>query len=80
MFDSELFDSRYIVYRRDRESSCFHAGKEDGGVLVAVLNSHKSFRLSNLESNCEDLWICIEPKAKTSEALYICTAYLPPPI
>ncbi|CAB3251213.1 unnamed protein product [Arctia plantaginis] len=43
VLSTELFDDRYVVYRRDRESSGFHPGKEGGGVLVAV-----SRRLRNL--------------------------------
>lgn len=55
VFDSELFDSRYVVYRRDRESSGFHSKKDGGGVLVAVSARFQSVRLKSLESKCEDL-------------------------
>ncbi|CAH2096629.1 unnamed protein product [Euphydryas editha] len=53
--DEELFDNRYTVYRRDRETTGFHPEKEGGGVLVAVSNRFHSTRLSKSESHCEDL-------------------------
>lgn len=82
IFDSELFDNRYLVYRRDRETSGFHPKKDGGGVLVAVSTNFASRRLPLYESKCEDLWISIDVKSKDGrlETLLICAAYLPPPI
>lgn len=80
--DNELFDSRYIVYRRDRESSGFHTKKEGGGVLVAVSKRLKSFRLFSYESDCEDLWVKVEVQDTKGKInyLYICGVYMPPPV
>lgn len=36
ILSSELFDDRFVVYRRDRETSNFRIKKEGGGVLIAV--------------------------------------------
>lgn len=82
VYDSELLDPRYVAYRRDRENSGFHSHKEGGGVLIAVSVKFHSTRLSNLESNCEDLWISIDVRNSDSkmEKLFICSVYLPPPI
>lgn len=82
VFDSELFDNRYVVYRRDRETTGFHSKKNGGGVCIAVSRRFNSRRLQNLESKCEDLWVCTEcykGQGKT-EQLYLCAVYLPPPI
>lgn len=80
--DNELFDDRYNVFRRDRESSGFHNKKDGGGVLIAVSKHLKSHRLHLCESDCEDLWVKIEMHDKTgkSKILYICSVYLPPPV
>lgn len=78
--DRELFDKRYVVHRRDRDST---ASKKDdgGGVLVAVLNKYKSKRLKQYESVCEDLWVSIEVFFSNSvKRLTICAVYLPPPV
>ncbi|CAH2109299.1 unnamed protein product [Euphydryas editha] len=56
----ELFNDRYVVYRRDREVSDFHCTKEGGSVLIAVLKSLKSIRNKSLESGCEDIWVTVE--------------------
>lgn len=80
--DNELFDSRYIVYRRDRESSGFHTKKEGGGVLVAVSKRLGSVRLFSYESDCEDVWVKLDVKDAKSKtnSLYICGVYIPPPV
>lgn len=80
--DNELFDDRYTVFRRDRESSGFHNKKEGGGVLIAISKHLKSYRLHLNESDCEDLWVKIEmyDKSGNSKNLYICSVYIPPPI
>ncbi|CAK1603804.1 unnamed protein product [Parnassius mnemosyne] len=82
VFDSEIFDDRYNVYRRDRESNGFHASKNDGGVLIAVPKQINSERLFSFESKCEDLWVCVEVEnvQGKSERLYIFAVYIPPPV
>lgn len=80
--DAELFDNRYIVYRRDRENSGFHSKKNGGGVLIAVTKNLSSKRLQCFESNCEDLWISVEVADDDGkpQKMYICAVYLPPPL
>lgn len=82
VFDSELFDSRYIVYRRDRETSGFHNFKDGGGVLIAVSKRFPSKRLHEYESKCEDLWVQIECHNGLGkiDILNLCAVYLPPPV
>lgn len=81
VLSSELFDERYVVYRRDRESSSLHCGKEGGGVLIAVKKNLKSKHIQHWESNCEDLWVTLElPLSRSVRQLALCAVYLPPPI
>lgn len=75
---SELFDQRYIVFRRDRETSGFHAKKEGGGVLVAVSRKYAANRQCSWESGCEDLWVTVS--VATGFKIAICALYLPPPV
>lgn len=80
VFDHELFDSRYIVFRRDRSST--NCSKlEGGGVLVAVLKTHSPIRKLKWESELEDLWVSFKFRQGNSVVeLCICTVYLSPPI
>lgn len=82
MANTELFDDRYTVYRRDRESSGFHGNKMGGGVLIAVSKRFKSYRLCAEESDCEDLWVKIEISYSTGKTghLLVCGVYIPPPV
>lgn len=78
---SEIFDNRYIVYRRDRETSGFHSAKQGGGVLIAVHKNITSTRKTVWESNCEDVWVLLNfPKSKQVTQLALCGLYLPPPV
>lgn len=78
ILSSELFDDRYIVYRRDRESTGFHRNKEGGGVLIAVAKHICSCRILKWESNCEDLWVKLH-LGNTRNEIILCAVYLPPP-
>lgn len=81
VLSSELFDDRYIVYRRDRESSCLQSGKRGGGVLIAVKKSMNSKREKQFESNCEDLWLTLDLSvARSVRRAAFCSVYLPPPV
>ncbi|CAG4949239.1 unnamed protein product [Colias eurytheme] len=84
IFDSEIFDGKFTVYRRDRETSSLYRHKSiGGGVLVAVSNKLVSSRMHNWESNCEDLWVTIELQSQKSNGhslLKLCAVYLAPPI
>lgn len=75
VFDGEIFDSRYTVYRRDRNAM------NGGGVLIAVSNDIISHRMTMWESSCEDLWVTVDIKILgKSKHIAICALYLPPPV
>lgn len=78
VYNRELFDSNYNVFRRDRETTACHNRKDGGGVLIAVAKKFVANRMSNWESNCEDLWVTIQVKHNFKIAL--CAIYLPPPV
>lgn len=76
----EIFDSRYIVYRRDR---CLSRGskKDGGGVLVAVSRNIPSARVESWESDCEDIWVTLKIKCgNIVKRIALCVIYLPPPV
>lgn len=56
VFDSEIFDSRYKIFRRDRRLGTFSAGEEGGGVLIAVHKSINAYR----NASFEDLWVTLD--------------------
>ncbi|XP_061379603.1 uncharacterized protein LOC133319395 [Danaus plexippus] len=74
--DNELFDARYNIFRRDRES-CDSKKKEGGGVLIAVLKKYKSYRVNSWETNCEDIWVNL---VLESETISLCAVYIPSPL
>jgi hypothetical protein len=49
VFDGQLFDDRYIVFRRDRDLD-FHQKLDGGGVLIAVL------KIGSITSNGSRTW------------------------
>ena len=75
IFSSELFNSNYLVYRRDRETSA--SPKQDGGgSLIAVKTIYHSKRRQELESEAEDIWVSIE--TNKNEHVLVCCVYIPP--
>lgn len=83
MYEAEIFDERYHVYRRDRETSSLSSHKKDGGgVLIAVKkDGFNSIRQIRWESLCEDLWVTIElNNGNVTERLHVCAVYIPPPV
>jgi hypothetical protein len=76
VFDGQLFDDRYIVFRRDRDLN-FHQKLDGGGVLIAVFKSkfEKVQRFSNFESGVEDIFL----KCSTNNfTVCISCAYIKP--
>lgn len=76
--DSELFDDRYIVWRRDRDYGRTNQTL-GGGVLIAVRRELASEARSDWCSNAEDLWItltlhCRKPNVRYK--LHLCTTYI----
>lgn len=81
VLSSELFDDRYVVYRRDRETTGFHPNKDGGGVLIAVSTKISSKCIDKWYSKCEDLWVTIDiSTAHKPLQLALCAVYLPPPV
>lgn len=80
IYNSEFIDDRYIVYRRDRDSSS-NTKRDGGGVLIAVSRDIESVRVQNWESECEDLWVKLTlNSANSPRHIFVCAIYLPPPV
>lgn len=78
MLDSELFDNRYIVWRRDRNYAITEQTR-GGGVLIATRRELPVTPLPLLHSSAEDLWISMRLKNRNSRDyvnLYVCAVYL----
>lgn len=59
LFDSELFDNRYLVYRNDRDSVITEKSR-GGGCLIAVKRNICSRRITDFEVGQGDLWVVID--------------------
>lgn len=76
--DSELFDDRYIIWRRDRDYSKTRQ-KLGGGVLIAVRKELSANVRSDWCSNAEDMWVTLtlqNQKPKVAYRLHLCTVYI----
>lgn len=75
--DSELFDDRYIVFRRDRNYIATNE-RYGGGVLLAIHRQISAVVRSEWSSSAEDIWVTItvKTKCKTSAKIHLCTVYL----
>lgn len=75
--DSELFDDRYVVWRRDRN---YAATKEryGGGVLLAVRREWMAVERPEWSSSAEDMWITVtlNNNSSNSQIIHFCTIYL----
>lgn len=75
--DSELFDDRYLVWRRDRD---FFKTKQTrgGGVLLAVRRDFSAVERPEWTSSAEDLWVTVtfKNKDRSFRKLHFCTIYL----
>lgn len=77
VYNDEIIDSRYTVFRRDRESS--HSTKQGGGgALIAVKSQMSATRQIRWESQVEDIWLSILPNNSFKSSFHICLCYLPP--
>lgn len=76
--DSELFDSRYLVWRRDRDYDLTRQTR-GGGVLIAT---HKNLTVTprpSFQSSAEDLWLTITLNNNCHSKptnLHVCVLYL----
>lgn len=82
IFDAEIFDDRYHIFRRDRCSSNYYKSKKDGGgVLIAIKKKFNAQRVKALESDLEDLWIQFNYfQSNDMHTINICVTYFPPPV
>lgn len=71
----ELFDDRYNVFRRDRETSS-SLKNEGGGSMFAINLNYTAmcFRRLEWESNAEDVWVTI---IVNNQKIHICCVYIP---
>lgn len=56
VFDGEIIDGRYNIFRRDRENTCSKK-REGGSVLIAIQKRYKVIRQAHWDSCMEDIWI-----------------------
>lgn len=75
VFDGEILDDRYNIFRRDRQEANIRKG-EGGGVLIATKKHLNVLRQASRESTVEDVWISIRD-FKNKSNLNICVCYLP---
>jgi hypothetical protein len=74
----ELFDSRYSVWRRDRNYS--HTGQRyGGGVLLAVKRDLQVVERLDWVSDAEDVWVTLtlgNKRINLTYKIHICVVYL----
>ncbi|KAG6446943.1 hypothetical protein O3G_MSEX004647 [Manduca sexta] len=78
IFSNELFDGRYLVWRRDRDYSRT-AQKLGGGVLIAVKSTFTVIERTDWHSSAEDIWVSLvlkRSRPQVSYNLHICVLYL----
>lgn len=75
IYTSEVIDDRYVVFRRDRESTT-SSKQSGGGVLLAIKKHFHVTRHQDMETSLEDLWITMRT-GKAGLSLAICLVYLP---
>lgn len=76
--NSELFDDRYIVFRRDRDYE--KTGETmGGGVLIAVRREIIAESRGEWWSNAEDLWVTLTlhcRRPRVAYKLHVCAVYI----
>lgn len=74
--DNELFDNRYLVYRRDRDYALTRQSM-GGGVLIAVQRQLLSENNLHWQSSAEDIWVTISLRnSRRTVKLHLCVLYL----
>lgn len=76
IYDAELFDPRYNIYRRDRSSTDV-SKTEGGGIVLAIKKSIHAIRQTSWDSTVEDLWLTLPPCGKNKKTINFCLCYLP---
>lgn len=78
VFNSELFDDRYIVFRNDRNFQKTKQGK-GGGVLIAINRELSAESRCEWLSSAEDIWVTLTLRnrhLKSTYKLHICVVYI----
>lgn len=74
--DAELFDGRYVVWRRDRDYK-YTGQTRGGGVLIATHKMLATIYQPTYQSTAEDLWVTLDFGNKLPNVkLHICVLYL----
>lgn len=77
-FNNELFDDRYVVWRRDRNYAVTEQ-KKGGGVLIAVNREIAAENRTEWSSSAEDLWLTLTIRNRNPSSTYkvhICVVYI----
>lgn len=75
---SELFDDRYIVWRRDRDLD-LTGQTRGGGVLIAIRRDITATLQPQYQSSAEDLWLTIALKQRNNNTIFtlnLCVIYV----
>ncbi|GBM61262.1 putative RNA-directed DNA polymerase from transposon BS [Araneus ventricosus] len=72
---SDLSDDRYLVFRKDRDSSTSSC-KRGGGAIVAIKKNISASKIHVPLIDLECIWISV--KLKFGKKLLLCVLYLPP--
>ena len=75
MLDGEVVGSTYNIFRRDREKSV-SLKTDGGGVFIITRNNLKALKITEFQSDAEDVWVRVE--IQRSVSVYLCCVYLPP--
>ncbi|CAH2088723.1 unnamed protein product [Euphydryas editha] len=75
--NNELFDDRYVVWRRDR-NYVITQEKLGGGVLFAAKKKFMAVERPEWSSTAEDLWVTLScsKDSRKSRKIHFCTVYL----
>lgn len=74
----EVVDSRYIVFRQDREESA-STKRHGGGVLMAVKRNIIAHRIYRDDSTAENIWVNLKLE-DSNFSINICLTYIPPDV
>lgn len=76
IYDSELVDDRYSIFRRDRNLQATHK-KDGGGILVAINKKFSAARYFEFEdNNTEQIYITLP--ISNSKTIILSATYIPP--
>jgi hypothetical protein len=74
----EIFDDRYVVYRRDRSTSSFCNRSSGGGVLIAHKKTIGVAPHPEWNSEMEDIWVTVRIGGPKASTVNLGVVYVPP--